>query len=67
MFYEIECEVSGGVTGCRTGMLKGPDGEVAQFETREEAEAKAAQLTADRNGNPYRTTTYRYTVALLAR
>lgn len=46
MLYVVRCRVSGGVTGTREGTLKGKDGKIVVFETREEAAAEA-QLQLD--------------------
>jgi hypothetical protein len=50
MTYQIRCEVSGGVTGHRVGLLKKRNGEIRIFDTRSEAEQVAASLTETMNG-----------------
>jgi len=58
--YVIRCEVSGGVTGRRTHLLKNY-GYVVEFATRKAAEARARQLTKTTMDNPYRTANFSYT------
>jgi hypothetical protein len=57
MRYNIQCTVSGGVTGFRQALLK-KDGEIVVFETREEAQAECDRLLA--NLSPYRTAQFSY-------
>jgi hypothetical protein len=59
--YRILCEVSGGMTGYRSAYLK-KDGQQVEFTTEAEAEAEAARLNKQMNGNPHRTADFRYTV-----
>jgi hypothetical protein len=61
--FRIWCEVCGGVTGSRAAWLK-HNGKIAEFATREEAEAEAAYYNKTANGNPYfaSTASFRYTV-----
>ena len=42
--FIIACSVSGGVTGYRESTVKGKDGAVKFFATRDEAETEAARL-----------------------
>jgi len=46
--YNIMCRVSGGVTGTREALLKS-NGKVQEFETKEEAERRAAELNQKMN------------------
>jgi len=48
MFY-VMCQVSGGVTGTRQGLLKGENGQVVEFETRDAAEKEACRLSGKMN------------------
>jgi hypothetical protein len=50
MMYGIHCAVWGGITGHRQSMMKGNDGEIATYATREEAENEARNLNISRNG-----------------
>lgn len=59
--FRILCEVSGGMTGYRSGYLKN-NGREVEFETEAEAAAEAARLNEQMNGNPHRTANFRYTV-----
>jgi hypothetical protein len=59
--FRIWCEVWGGVTDRRASWLKS-NGGVAQYITREEAEAEAARLNRKMGGNSYSTTSFRYSV-----
>lgn len=43
--YRIMCQVSGGVTGFRQGLLKGHDGHPVSFETKSEAQAEVDRIT----------------------
>lgn len=43
--WVVWCNISGGVTGNRTGMLKNTNGEIVYFTTLTEAETKAHDLT----------------------
>lgn len=54
----VECEVYGGATGHRTGLLK-QNGQVRTFDTLEEAEAEASRLDKAMN-NAYAVATFRY-------
>lgn len=45
----INCKVSGGVTGTREALLK-KDGVVVEFETREAAQAEVDRLNEKMNG-----------------
>ena len=56
--YVIRCQVSGGVTGTREGLLK-ENGEVRYFSTATEADAEALRLTAAMNG-PHAKAQFRY-------
>ena len=58
--FVVMCKVSGGYTGTREAELKDKDGGIRYFDTREEAEAEATRLTAQMNGNKYRTATFAY-------
>ena len=58
--YIIRCRVSGGVTGTRESVVKGKDGNVVRFATREEAEQKAAEYR--RSVGRYSTADFRYWV-----
>jgi hypothetical protein len=58
--WVVRCQVSGGVTGTRTSLLKGRDGTVQEFATREEAAAAAMRLTTQQNENIYRTAQFAY-------
>lgn len=58
--FNIRCRVSGGVTGTRESLLKA-SGEVAMFETFEDAETHAAHLNKEMNGG-FGTATFSYTV-----
>lgn len=49
--FRIWCEVWGGVTGSRAAWLK-QNGEIADFATREAAEAEAARLNDRTKDNP---------------
>lgn len=62
MCYGIWCEVWGGQTGSRAAWLKS-DGKMVVYETKAEAEARAAFYNDLRNngGNFYGTATFRYT------
>lgn len=42
--FKIKCEVWGGVTGHRVGMLRDTDGSEKEFATRGAAEKEAAKL-----------------------
>jgi hypothetical protein len=42
--FVIECEVYGGITGRRSGMLKDADGQIIVYTDREEAETEAKRL-----------------------
>jgi hypothetical protein len=57
--YVIQCLVTGGKTGTREGLLK-EWGEVAHFDSYEEAEAKAAALRKRRAFKNYATAPYFY-------
>ena len=57
--YKIRCQVQGGITGYRTALLK-KNGEIAEFETREEAQAEADRLTEKMLNN--HTASFSYTV-----
>jgi hypothetical protein len=61
MTYQIRCEVSGGMTGYRTSMLKENDA-VWETENEEEAKAKAKGLNKKMNSNPYSSASFNYTV-----
>lgn len=54
----VMCRVSGGVTGTREAVLRSHD-VVQYFETREAAQAKAAELTAKMN-HAYSVASFRY-------
>lgn len=56
--FNIMCEVYGGVTGHRTALLKN-DGKVVEFATREEADAKARELSRAAN-NEHAVAVFRY-------
>jgi hypothetical protein len=58
--FRIWCEVWGGVTDRRASWLKS-NGVVAEYITREEAEAEAARPNR-KIGNSYSTTSFRYSV-----
>jgi hypothetical protein len=58
--FGIWCEVWGGVTGHRAMWLKA-DGKLAEYATREEADAEAQRLNKERNSNPYRKADFSYT------
>ncbi len=57
--YHVECKVSGGVTGTRTGTLRS-DGKIVEFETFEAAQAEAVRLQKASNERPYGTASFRY-------
>jgi len=62
--FVVRCQVSGGVTGTRTGTLR--KGEtLCLFESREEAQEQADQLN-QRNDSPFRTCEFRYWVEPVA-
>ena len=46
--FNVMCEVSGGITGYRSSLLRNDDG-VVVFETRQEAEDKAKELRRSMN------------------
>lgn len=48
MTYNILCQVSGGVTGTRSGLLKN-NGKIAVFQTHEAAITEAARLSEKMN------------------
>jgi hypothetical protein len=56
--YYVMCRVSGGVTGTRQTLLKS-NGTVQTFDSRESAEAKAADLNKKMN-NAYSVADFRY-------
>lgn len=58
---KILCEVRGGVTGYRSAFLK-KDGEEVTFTDRNAAEVEAMRLNRKKNGSPYRTAAFQYTV-----
>jgi hypothetical protein len=60
--YFIECEVSGGITGHRIGMLKA-HGELVEFATLEAAVAEARRLDAAHN-TPHAVASFRYRVII---
>lgn len=60
--FRIRCDVSGGVTGHRAAWLKNKDNTIAEFDTREDAQAEADKYNCERNANPYRTASFSYTV-----
>lgn len=61
MSYRIWCEVWGGVTGPGAAWLKS-NGNVLTFNDYATAKAEAEKLKAARQGNPYRTASFNYTV-----
>lgn len=61
MTFMIECKVSGGVTGYRCALLKGADGQIAEYDSREDAQEIANRFNVSMNG-PNRTASFRYTV-----
>jgi hypothetical protein len=62
MSFIVMGRVSGGITGTREAPVKGLDGNVKRFDTREAAQAEATRLDKQMNGNPYRTADFRYWV-----
>jgi hypothetical protein len=58
--YNIMARVSGGMTGLREAICK-KNGEIMCFQTREEAQKKAHQLTHDMN-HPFATAKFDYWV-----
>jgi hypothetical protein len=58
--FNINCRVSGGVTGTREALLKS-NGKVCFFDTEEEAQVEANRLNKKMNG-PYATASFNYTV-----
>ncbi len=59
MRWIVMCRVSGGVTGTRQAPLKGRDGDVRDFETREAAADEARRLNREMNG-PYGAARFTY-------
>ncbi len=57
MRYNVQCTVSGGVTGYRTGLLKS-NGEIQFFDTIELAQAECTRLLA--NVSRYATAHFSY-------
>lgn len=53
MEYTIGCRVSGGITGTREALLK-INGQVARFETREEAEKALPKSRTSETGVDFR-------------
>lgn len=62
--FVVRCQVSGGVTGTRTGTLK-KNGVICFFESQADAQEQADQLN-QRNDSPYRTCDFRYWVEPIA-
>jgi hypothetical protein len=62
--YGIWAEIYGGTLGYRCEWLKA-NGEMLRYDTRDEAVAEATRLALERNGNPNRTATFRYTARVL--
>ena len=61
MTDRIWCQVSGGVTGYRSGWLKWDD-EIVVFKHLEDAKAEAKALNDRTDSNPNRKATFSYTV-----
>jgi len=60
MKYRIWCEVWGGVTGSRQAWMKDNDGNVREFDSKEEADEEAGKCNREMGKNsPAR---FRYTV-----
>ncbi len=57
--YHVQCEVSGGVTGHRTALLKS-EGKVVEFETFDAAKEEAGRLQKAANGRPHSTASFHY-------
>jgi len=57
--FNVMCQVSGGMTGFRQGLLKDGDDRVIEFETREAAEAEARRLSEKMNSG-YGCASFRY-------
>ena len=57
--YHVQCEVSGGVTGHRTALLKNK-GEIVEFDTFDKAQAEARRLQKNANAQLHSTASFHY-------
>jgi hypothetical protein len=66
--FVVRCQVSGGVTGTKTGTLRRGE-TICLFESREEAQEQADglnQINQRHNDSPFRTCEFRYWVEPVA-